>query len=234
MVMAAMVATAILSGCEKEDKDAIDMSVVQKGIDTIDGQLVVDLGFANHLLWATCNLGADSPEKTGNFYAWAETEKKDSYALDNYKWMKDGVSFTKYTFSKDQKDVEMEVIDNKTVMDASDDPAKAALGSRWSTPSDGDFTELVSRCDWRCCKLNGEWGYLFTSKVNGNSIFMPLAGFMDETDNFHIQSLGYYWTTKMSNDTREAKMFVLNRPENNPVAKSEERYLGFPIRPVYK
>ena len=237
--MTALTVATLFTGCKKDDPDAIDMSILKKGVQIVyDAQgnehEVVDLGFTNGLLWSTCNLGAESPEKLGNFYAWAETETKESYAEDNYKWKKeDGVTFTKYTLRKDEQNVKMDPIDNKQILDDSDDAVIAALGDHWATPLKEDFTELTTVCKHRCCKLNGVWGYLFTSKETGNSIFLPLAGFYDETDNYFIGAYGYYWTTYLGSDTEEATCFYMVKPENYPVKSTRDRYLGLPIRPVY-
>lgn len=237
--LAVLAVSTVLTGCEKEDKDAIEMSVVKKGVQIIEvnGKQyeVVDMGFSNKLLWATCNLGADSPEQNGNFYAWGETEPKTNFTIDNYKWMEGRGVYKKYCLRIEEKDIRKDTIDNKKSLDASDDAVKAALGDRWSTPSIDDFKELLERTTFRCCKLNGAWGYLFTCKENGNSIFLPLAGFTDESDNFFIGKRGRYWSSSISsNSTMEAKMFSLDKPTNPVHSRSEERYLGFSIRPVYK
>jgi hypothetical protein len=238
--MTALTVATLFTGCKKDDPDAIDMSILKKGVQIVyDAQgnqhEVVDLGFTNGLLWSTCNLGANSPQELGNFYAWGETEPKESYSEANYKWTKEeGTVFTKYTLKKDEKDVKMDPIDGKQILDATDDAVKVALGDHWKIPLKEDFTELTTACKRRCCKLNGVWGYLFTSKETGNSIFLPLAGFYDETDNFFIGTYGYYWTNYLSSDTREATHFYMVRPENNPARHTTERYLGLSIRPVYK
>lgn len=46
----------------------------------------VDLGLPSGTLWATCNVGATSPEDYGDYYAWGETSTKDTYYWTNYKY----------------------------------------------------------------------------------------------------------------------------------------------------
>ena len=92
--LAALVFTTMLAGCEKEDKDSISKSDVNKGIVMIEGRngkefATVDLGLSSGILWATCNIGASSPEETGNYYAWGEIEPKQEYTKLNYKWWSD-------------------------------------------------------------------------------------------------------------------------------------------------
>lgn len=236
-ITAVAVSTAF-AGCEKEDKDAIEMSILKKGVQTFeaaDGKQyeVVDLGFSGAgLLWATCNLGADSPEQFGDYFAWGETEAKTTFTYDNYKWMNGANSFKKYCLKKEERDLRKDTVDNKRILDLTDDAVRAKLGDKWRMPSTEDYKELFDRCDWRCCKLNNVWGYLFKSKENGNSIFLPIAGFTDESDNFFIGKRGRYWTTSLSsNSTTEAVYVSLDKPVN-PVTRTDERYLGFSIRPV--
>ena len=45
----------------------------------------VDLGLPSGTLWATCNVGANSPEEYGDYFAWGETEPKSYYSLSTYK-----------------------------------------------------------------------------------------------------------------------------------------------------
>ena len=92
----------------------------------------VDLGLS--VRWATCNLGASSPEKAGDYYAWGETGVKDSCTVWNYRWCEGfywNERFTKYGS-----------VDGKRVLEASDDAARAAWGGKWRTsiflPAAGD------------------------------------------------------------------------------------------------
>ena len=128
----------------------------------------VDLGLPSGTLWASCNLGASSPEESGDYFAWGETEPKASYDWNNYRW--GSSSYTKYVLYEDFK----------TALDPSDDAATAILGSDWRMPSGEELEELTDTryctCAWTT--LNGVKGYTVTSKSNGNSIFLPAAACM--------------------------------------------------------
>ena len=50
-----------------------------------DNHEYVDLGLPSGTLWATCNVGADSPEDYGDYFAWGETESKEVYNWSTYK-----------------------------------------------------------------------------------------------------------------------------------------------------
>ncbi len=71
----------------------------------------VDLGLPSGTKWATCNVGASSPEDYGDYYAWGETETKSSYNWSMYKWCKgSSTTMTKYCTNSYYG-----TVDNKTV-----------------------------------------------------------------------------------------------------------------------
>lgn len=131
----------------------------------------VDLGLPSGNLWATCNLGASSPEAYGDYYAWGEVEPKQEYTYPNHKWYKEGtpsLGFTKYNNE-----------DGKLTLEDEDDAVIQKLGNGWRTPTLADFRELTNQklTTIKKTTLNGVAGYQITSKKNGKSIFIPCAGF---------------------------------------------------------
>ena len=118
------------------------------GEQQLAGHDYVDLGLPSGIMWATCNVGAASPEEEGNSYAWGETTTKDTYSQDNY------------TYS-----------DNPESLPADHDAAAVVWGGGWHTPTSTDFEELVNNCTLERTTLNDVEGYVFTGP-NGNSIFM--------------------------------------------------------------
>ena len=134
-----------------------------------NGHEWVDLGLPSGLKWATCNVGADTPEADGDYYAWGETETRTDYTWDTYKFTTDGGStFTKYNGT-----------DGKTTLDSEDDAATVNWGGKWRMPTDDEWTELRENCTWTWVEgYNGtdKNGYEVKSKTNGNSIFLPAAG----------------------------------------------------------
>lgn len=131
----------------------------------------VDLGLPSGNLWATCNLGASSPEAYGDYYAWGEVEPKQEYTKSNHKWYKEGApsqGFTKYNNE-----------DGKLTLEDEDDAVIQKLGNGWRTPTLADFRELTNQKYTTIEKttLNGVAGYQITSKKNKKSIFIPCAGF---------------------------------------------------------
>ena len=237
--------TFFLTSCEKEDQDSISMSDVEKGIQIIKGKdnkeyKVVNLGLPSGNLWAVCNIGASNPEETGSFFAWGETAPKNSFTWENYKWG-ERLDLTKYCFDEEKGDV-----DNKFVLEMSDDAASYIMGEDWQIPTKDDFTELLSsrNCEKKWCKLNGVGGFLFTSikkGYEGNSLFIPLAGMKDYEKLRFQEQYGYYWCNELYYDdinkkyiSTDASVLWLEHLEevDNKLVDFRTRYLGLPIRPV--
>ena len=137
----------------------------------------VDLGLPSGTLWADRNVGADSPEAYGDYFAWGEIEPKTIYGWSNYKWCNGSYdTLTKYcTYSSDG------TVDNKTTLDLEDDAAYVNMGSEWRMPTITEQQELIDNCTWTWTTQNGVNGYKVTGN-NGNSIFLPAAGFRSGTD----------------------------------------------------
>lgn len=135
----------------------------------------VNLGLS--VKWAACNVGASSPEEYGGYYAWGETEEKSDYSWDTYKWCNGSWdSMTKYC-----TDSYCRTVDNKTVLDPEDDVAHVKLGGSWRMPTLDEIEELCNECTWTSTTYNGVKGQLVTGP-NGNSIFLPAAGYCRNTD----------------------------------------------------
>lgn len=134
-----------------------------------NGYEYVDLGLS--VKWATCNVGASKPEDYGDYFAWGEVTPNDYYVFAWYQWAIGSSDYKKYCY-----DSYYGTIDNKTVLELSDDAACANMGGKWRMPTDSEWTELRGQCIWTWTTQNGVNGYKVTSKNNSNSIFIPAAG----------------------------------------------------------
>ena len=106
---------------------------------------MVDLGLPSGTLWAQCNLGADTSEDYGNYYAWGESDTKTTFSWKNYKYCSNGQpnALTKYNTKSNYGKV-----DNKTQIDAADDWMKANCGYFYAIPTKEDWDELKNYCKW--------------------------------------------------------------------------------------
>ena len=193
----------------------------------------VDLGLS--VDWATCNLGADVTEKTGNYYAWAETTIKDSYTWDNYLFGNGSLNqLSKYNSSADKGTVDNLVLMSESV--EGDDPATKTLGTQWKTPTKQEWEELMS-CSWARVIQNGILGYKITN--NGKSIFLPAGGFRSANLFYEMGEFAYYWTNGIDNTNplnayclKFASRDALDDNNTTKAIVQKERYVGLPIRPV--
>ena len=147
----------------------------------------VDLGLPSGTLWATCNIGANSPEEYGDYLAWGETTTKSDYNWSTYFDTDNGSSFKKYNSNG-----------GLTELQPTDDAATANWGSDWQMPSLAQIQELCSSnttTEWT--QVNGVNGRKITSKSNGNSIFLPAAGYRYGTSLYSAGSYGYYWSRSL-------------------------------------
>ena len=135
----------------------------------------VDLGLPSGTLWATCNVGANSPEEYGDYFAWGETEPKEVYDWTTYKWC-NGThnTMTKYCSNSDYG--ANGFVDNKKALDPEDDAAYVNWGPSWRMPTMAQLQELVENCTWQLTKLNGVDGQL-AKGPNGKTLFFPAASY---------------------------------------------------------
>ena len=185
----------------------------------------VDLGLS--VKWATCNIGADSPEDYGDYFAWGETKPKLTYNWSTYKWCRgDYNNLTKYCTDSDYG-----TVDNKKQLDLSDDAARANWGGSWRMPTYDELTELRQKCSWTRITQNGVEGYKVTSKTNGNSIFLPAAGYLNYSGLGNAGSNGYYWSSSLFTGSPYYARCV-NFYSSSVDRFNNDRYYGRSVRPV--
>lgn len=175
----------------------------------INGHQYVDLGLSSGLKWATCNVGADSPEDYGNYYAWGETETKAEYTEDN-----------SVTYGQQLNDISG---------NAQYDAAAANWGGSWRMPTRDEITELMYNCSWTPETQNGVDGFKVTGN-NGNYIFIPASGYRDGSSSY-IYGECYYWSStphQYSNDYS----YILYSDYEYQSEDMNYRYRGLTIRPV--
>ena len=186
----------------------------------------VDLGLS--VKWAAYNVGATKPEEYGGYYAWGETEEKEDYYWETYKWCNGSYdTLTKYCTSSSYG-----TVDNKTVLDPEDDVAHVKWGGDWRMPTEAEQNELCNNCTWTLTTQNGVNGYKVTGP-NGNSIFLPAAGYRRGTDVYGRGNYGYYWSGSLSSLDSDPACF-LYFSDYNYYWSYFSRYYGQSVRPVSK
>ncbi len=219
---------------EGESSMPVQQVVAQQGngvavmaVNTIDGHEYVDLGLLSGTLWATCNVGADSPEGYGNYYAWGETTCKGAYDWETYKWCNGSAkTLTKYCTKSN-----CGTVDEKTVLELEDDAAHANWGGGWRMPTEEEWRELMDRCTWTWTAQNGVKGRKVTGP-NGKSIFLPAAGYYDDGSLLSVGIYGIYWSSSIITD-HPFNAFSLNfHSKNLYIYRLHSRCRGRSVRPV--
>ena len=174
-----------------------------------DGHIYVDLGLS--VRWATCNVGTNSPQKSGTYFAWAETSPKISYTSDNStSWHMEGT---------------MEIAGNDSL-----DAARANWGGSWRLPTETEAQELLDDCTWEWTDLKGQAGCRVTGP-SGLSIFLPACGLKEEESLSSVGAFGGYWTSSAV-IKGVAFAITIDRSPFRVQLPSATRYVGYTVRPV--
>ena len=185
----------------------------------------VDLGLS--VKWATCNVGASSPEEYGGYYAWGETEEKEYYDWSTYKNCKGSSNtLTKYCTNSSYG-----TVDGKTVLAPEDDVAHVKWGGSWRMPTREEVNELLNNCFWTWTAQNGVNGYVVASKSNGNSIFLPAGGRRWNENVGYSGSHGGYWSASLDEGLSDYA-YGLNFNSGFRNQYYNGRGNGFSVRPV--
>ncbi len=206
----------------------------------------IDLGLS--VKWACCNVGASRPEDYGGYYAWGETSEKSAYDDDTYKYWREGCyigddwyssGYTKYVTVSGHGFGRF--TDGKTVLDPEDDVAHVKWGGSWRMPTRAEFEELYNNCTSEWTEQNGVTGRRFTSKKNGNSIFLPASGFWDYgyftgiglyTSFRFVGHHGFYWSSSLNTDSNNHAWRLDFGSVDVGTSYYYGRFYGHSVRPV--
>ena len=199
---------------EEVSKEAIyavivtnDIEYVANFMEKYNGYEYIDLGLS--VKWATCNVGATTPEEYGDYFSWGETAPKKTYTWDNYYYP----SYLPIS------------------LPLQEDAARANWGGCWRMPTKAEQDELRNNCTWYFVTQNGVNGCKAISKKNGNSIFFPLAGFFEDNRLVQVGETGHYRSTSRANHPLEVYYLLLYEKEGVRVGASTGR-CGFTVRAV--
>lgn len=225
----------------EEITDSINSSEIENEpimkTDTIlvNGFETVDLGLS--VRWATCNVGADYPEEFGDYYSWGEIKNSENNrGWVGYKWCNSswGVMIKYCTKSNSRYGT----VDYKTTLEQEDDIAHLSRGESWRIPTKNEFKELMDSCIWSWTtiflnesKTDSINGYKVVG-TNGNSIFLPAAGFYGEHGLKNRNKSVCYWSSTLFDFVECHSAYCLYFNKEQYSLKYGNRYYGTPIRPV--
>ena len=149
----------------------------------------------------------------------------------------------KYTFADNQKDgcwySNGEFVgDGKKNLSGANDAATKNWGSQWQMPTRQQFEELINTAytTSEYTTQNGVNGLKVTGK-NGNSIFLPAAGWYESNHLDYEGMYGSYWTSEyyaIPEYRWNAFVFSLGGEGSDQGLYINRRDSGHPVRPVRK
>ena len=198
------------------------------GNGSFNGHDYIDLGLPSGTLWATCNVGANTPEEYGDYFAWGETTPKTTYTWSTYQYSNEGW-LTKYcNYSPSGYNG---FTDNLTTLLPEDDAATANWGEGWCMPTVDQWRELRDHTNCAWTTQNGVNGRLLTA-LNGNSLFLPAAGYYMGDELFFAGSYGDHWSSSLSTNCPYSAWSCYFSSDYYYVLYNLERCLGRSVRPV--
>lgn len=215
--------------CSKDDNYE-DYDEITSDIQPVIGETpiwveAIDLGLPSGTLWANCNIGATSPTEYGAYFAWGETTPKKFYSPSN-----------SITYGKSISELKSRnIIDDNKILTKKHDAASKYWGKHWRTPTIDDIEELLnsSNCTWEWTIQNGINGRKITSNKNGNSIFLPASGLINDETLGYVGTYGYSWSST-ADDYEYSSRYLFFNSEESGSENYSYRYLGRCIRPVLK
>ena len=178
----------------------------------IAGHYYVDLGLPSGVKWATCNVGASSPEDYGDYFAWGETSPKAEYTWGN-----------SVTYGEQMSDISG---------NAQYDAATANWGGSWRMPTKEQMEELVEHCEWEWTEVNGVNGAKVIG-TNGSCIFLPAAGVRDGSSLGYDGDFGHYWSSTPNDYDYDSDAYILDFGDGyESVNWTNYRYFGLTVRPI--
>lgn len=192
-------------------------------VETATEIVAVDLGLS--VKWANCNIGANNPHEYGDYFAWGETAPKSSYDYSNMLILDKIQAGLKSTG----------VVDSNGNLTAAYDAATVNWGGNWRMPTRAEIEEILNNCTWTWTTQNDTKGYLVCSKTNGNSIFLPAAGFRQDTSLGGSNEGALYWSSTYDWDIFAFNLQFNNNGIDTPYKGCNSSFdcsMGFLVRPV--
>ena len=173
----------------------------------ISDEHAVDLGLS--VKWCDTNLGATKESGFGCYFGWSDPSGELKVAdIKHYP----------------------SATPPQCICNTDYDMALAVAGKGWRMPTKKEFDELQNLCKWSWfTTADGVSGCKVTGR-NGNSIFLPAAGFRTEETEKSQNMSGHYWSGDLSKYPEEACALFFN--QQGPKDCKTRRYFGFSVRPV--
>ena len=180
----------------------------------INGHEYIDLGLS--VKWATCNVGASTPLRSGDYFAWGKTK----------------AVMERFPDDDNCKTCERNIGD---IGGTDRDVAHVKWGATWRMPTKAEFRELIRNCYWEWTALDwGADGYTVISRKNDNYIFLPTGYLIADAHKAFCHHCGWYWSsTPYGSSSRPAYRLYIDVDGHN-ICRDDPGFCYFPVRPVSK
>lgn len=175
----------------------------------------VDMGVS--VRWAAWDVGAPTTDDFGVYVGWGDATG-ELISTNAYDY---ATGFTGMSIAGNAKY----------------DIARAKWGKKWRMPTEAELLELAENCTWvreeRTSPTTGlkVSGYLVTSKISKNSIFLPAGGYYQGTQSDRVNSYVLLWTADL--DTETHNPIYYRWTAGSPLRKVNTKEMRTLIRAVY-
>lgn len=193
----------------------------------------VDLGLPSGLKWAKCNVGAEKETDYGDYFMWGSTKPNTA---DECAWEHAPFNGGNTSYNADTINSAKDTVCPNGILAKEYDAASQIMGGDWRMPTRDEIQELIDNTDSEWVEdFNGSGvnGGKFTSKVNGNSIFIPASGYRSVSSFYGQGNYGYVWSSSLY-AVGPDYAWDLYFCSGNAMAGSLSRSFGFVVRGVMK
>ena len=212
---------------------------------------LIDFRLPSGNLWTICNVGAEKPWDTGDYFAWGETAPKTDYSWETYKYcngMWNGM--TKYVLGDEYCAIGFS--DSLKQLEPADDVAYTTLGEGYTIPTVYDWLELHNNCymlwtdNYNNTGVQGCIIYQAKNEEDKGSfcktsssysitdvhIFLPAGGYKEKTAIKCKGSHCVYWTSTLTNISNNGVDYIFF--VQFPSLAGEVRCNGLLVRAIKK
>ena len=193
----------------------------------------VDLGLPSHLKWAKCNIGAEKETDYGYYFQWGSTKPNTAHECI---WTNAPFNGGNTSYNADAFNQVKDTVCPNNVLAKEYDTASQIMGGEWRMPTNIEIQEMWQNTDKQWFdNYNGSGvnGGKFTSKTNGNSIFIPTSNFYANGSVVDFSNSGYFWSSSLSTSEPESAYMMFSASDNSGL-NFLNRYVGVPVRGVFK
>ena len=197
------------------------------------GYEYVDLDLPSGLKWAKCNIGAATETEYGDYFMWGSTKANTP---DECTWAKAPFNGGNTSYNADAFNQVKDTVCPNGVLAKEYDAATQIMGSDWRMPTQDECKELIDNTEYKWFddfNSSGVSGGNLTSKINGNSIFIPAAGNCYDGSVSLVGNYGGVWSSSLDTSGPSDAWYLYFNSDDYGM-DYYYRYNGRSVRGVHK